>query len=374
MTALRVVLRGAAALALFGVLLPASPAAAGGKGSTKLAAETTTSSSTTETTSTSSLTESWNAFVVSQDYLPGGDIDPTNLPVLAGDFQSLALSIAPAEMKRIELASASKLSTGKGVVVAILDGGFNLAHPAVSSRWTADRYDAFSGDADPSDLGNRIDDDGDGVTDLGVGHGTFVASLIARCAPNARLMPIRIADDEGRGTTSSFINGLSFAIEHGARVINVSFALNYKDSIAAYWLDYAESQGVTVVSAAGNDGTDSCDAIAKAPTVLAVGAVDGRDVRARFSNYGEAVAVYAPGVDLLAAYGAPTSTKLAYWSGTSFASAFGAGAAALILQRHPTWAPSEVRNAIGASVDAAWDDDGDSLVRGRLNLYQAASK
>ena len=159
-----------------------------------------------------SMTESINDLILDSKWLPEGEIDPTNAPVLSGDFVSLAASIAPTQAPIMGIAEANKVATGKGVVVAILDSGFNLKHPAVSSRWTTARYDAYLGRFGPDRPGQQVDDDGDGVVDGGVGHGTFVASLVARSATGAKLMPIRIADDEGRGTEMSFGNGMNYAI------------------------------------------------------------------------------------------------------------------------------------------------------------------
>ena len=318
--------------------------------------------------------EAINSFLVSSPWAVDGVIDPTNAPVVSGDFTSLSASIAPVQAPIMKIDDANKLSTGKGFVVAILDGGFNLNHPAVSARWTTARYDAYSGDNDPSDLGNGIDDDHDGVVDNGVGHGTFVASLVARAATGAKLMPIRIADDEGRGTQLSFSSGMNYAMSNGANVINVSFTLDTTNSAVTSLLAAAESRGITVIVAAGNESTDVMDVLAATPTVLAIGSVDNTNILAPFSNYGVSVALYAQGVDIKGAYGSPTVKKLAIWSGTSFSAGFVSGAAALIKQKHPTWTPASIRSALRASVDPAYSPTGAVMVGGRINLLKAAQQ
>jgi subtilisin family serine protease len=258
--------------------------------------------------------------------------------------------------------------------VAILDSGFDLGHPALADRWTTARYDACAADGDPTDLGNGVDDDGDGTVDLGVGHGTFVASLVARVATGCRLMPVRIADDEGRGTALSFSSGMTYAMNHGANVINVSFALDARKSIVTSALAEAESRGIVVVCAAGNGSTDVMDALAATPTAVAVGAVDDADILAPFSNYGRGVRLYAPGVDIQGAYGSTTDGNLAVWSGTSFSAGFVSGVVALVRQRHPTWTPAEMRAALYASVDPAYTPLGSPMAGGRINVLKAAQR
>lgn len=304
-----------------------------------------------------------------------GEIDPTNIPVLSGDFQALMASIAPGDMIRVQANDAQRISTGRGVTVAVLDGGFVLTHPAIADHLSPLMWDAVSHDSDPSDLGNGIDDDDDGFTDLGVGHGTMVASLVVRGAPNVTIMPIRVADDEGYGTQSSLAEGLRFAVEHGANVINMSFHLDAETwPKASHWLDLAEQMGIVVICAAGNEGLDTLEAVAAGPTTLTVGAVDCADGRAAFSNYGSNVNIYAPGVDTLGAYGAVQTTTLCIWSGTSFAAPFVSAAAALVRERHPDWPASAVRNALVSSVDPARPAAGELLIGGRINLLKAARR
>lgn len=315
-----------------------------------------------------------NDFLVTQDWAPTGDVDPTNVPVLTGDFSTLAKSIVPNEASRVKIVESQKYATGKGIFVAVLDSGWNLACPALSGRLASTGFDAFDMDSNVNDSGDGVDNDGDGAIDWGAGHGTFVASIIARCAPNAKLIPVRIANDEGMGTSLSMAEGLRYAVQSGADVINVSFHLDMASSLVQYWLNEAERLGVLVVCAAGNEGVDYLGYFAKAPTTMAVGAVDAYDRRASFSNYGSAVDIYAPGVSVQSAYGRPTNTRLARWSGTSFSSAFVSGGGALVFQRHPTWTAKQVRDALRVSVDPALALGSEVMSGGRINLLKAATK
>ena len=107
------------------------------------------------------------------------------------------------------------MATGDGVLVAVLDGGFNLAHPDIAKRISKDAYDAIDLDDDPNDGGNGVDDDLDGTVDDAVGHGTFVASMVLLAAPDATILPIRIVDDEGYGTEKEIVDGIEYAVEKG---------------------------------------------------------------------------------------------------------------------------------------------------------------
>ena len=157
-------------------------------------------------------------------------------------------------------------------------------------------------------------------------------------------------------------------------MINVSFSLNVSASLASMWFSKAESMGITVIVAAGNDSKDVLDVFGSLPTAVSVGSVDNSNVLAPSSNCGPAVRIYAQGVDIQAAYGSPTTKTLAIWSGTSFSAAFVSGAAALVKQRHLTWTPADIRSALYASVDPAYCAPGVAMTSGRINLKKAVAK
>jgi subtilisin family serine protease len=306
---------------------------------------------------------------------PYGHIDPTNVPVVTNDFASMTASISPEAANRMRSAEALRTATGSGVVVAVLDSGWNLSHPAIAGRLSSHRFDAVGLDWDVDDAGNSIDDDRDGYADLGVGHGTFVGSLILRVAPGATLVPIRIADDEGYGDEAEVLDGLSFAQTVGVHVVNLSFSAQSRSAAIAQKLRELEAGGIVVICAAGNSGQAEVESIAEARTTFAVGAVDGGDRVASFSNTGSGVDVFAPGVSLTGAYGDPHDRADAIWSGTSFSTGFASGAAALVLQRKRGIQPSSVRSLLRSAVDPAFDASGRPLSgQGRLNLLRVVSK
>jgi subtilisin family serine protease len=169
--------------------------------------------------------------------------------------------------------------------------------------------------------------------------------------------------------------GILFAVSVGARVINLSFAADQSSPAVADALYAAETAGCTVVCAAGNEALNAVQSIAASSTTLAVGATDGTDRIAAFSNFGSGVDVYAPGVALNGAFGSPSDTADVQWSGTSFSTGFASAAAALVVQRHPTWGPSSVRSAVRTQTDPVLDANGRAIQgAGRVNLLKAASR
>ncbi len=270
---------------------------------------------------------------------------------------------------------AHQYATGAGVTVAILDGGFNLAHPDLVGHISPYAYDAIDGDWDPEDLGNGFDDDFDGITDGGVGHGTFVAGMVLLAAPDAIIQPIRIRDDEGWGFNHEMMDGLIMAWKARADIVNISGysafdpAGEIVDLIASM-----RAAGIRVIVSAGNDGVGALGELAHCPDTLAVGSTDTDDVRAWFSNFDDHAVpgmIMAPGVNLYGAYGTPDDDSSAYWSGTSFSCGLVSGAAALAIQLDPALSATALFDLLRQSTDPAFDDEGLVLPgTGRINLLK----
>jgi thermitase len=201
--------------------------------------------------------------------------------------------------------------------VAILDSGIDSSHPDLAGRVV------LSTDFTGSGTGDRF------------GHGTAVAGIIAAGLDNgmaglstAPLLDGKILDDDGVGLESTMLEGIVWATDHGARVINLSVGAQRACSPAVQTtVDYAWTHGAVVVAAAGNDGTQNVAAPASCDHTVAVGATDANDARASFSNYGPGVSLAAPGASIL------TTTVDGGYSaqdGTSLAAAHVSGAAALV--------------------------------------------
>jgi subtilisin family serine protease len=238
-------------------------------------------------------------------------------------------------------------------IVAILDSGIDLANPEFAGRiWT--NPDASGSDGYPGDVHgwNFVANDAD-VQDND-GHGTHVAGILAASGNNAigvagvdwnaQIMPLKVLDSSGNGNNDAIARAILFAVEHGARVINASWGGGPYSQAVADAISVADRQGVVFVTAAGNSGTNVDQspfypASYHLPNEVVVAAVDAAGNLAGFSNYGaRSVSLAAPGVNILST----VPGGYAYESGTSMATPYVAGVAALVAGLHPTFTAEQV--------------------------------
>jgi len=296
---------------------------------------------------------------------------PSDAPIFGSDlFDAIPVQ---ASLLPLGLDAAHALSTGAGVVVAVVDTGVDFGHPYLAGRLAPGGFDFVDGDPDPAETRNGIDDDLDGAIDEQYGHGTFVASLVLTVAPDARVLPVRVLDDDGIGTASGVAAGIRWAVDNGARVINVSVDIPNDPRIVKDAVEYAEDHDVVIVAAAGNGGLNDVIFPARYSDVMAVAAVDDAGVLAPFSNFGDKVSVVAPGVHLLGAMPQdlnPAGT--ARWSGTSFSCPLAAGAAALVRAAVPAADRSAVRNRLEGSAMSLQAQNPDMGGRMGAGLVQPA--
>ena len=210
------------------------------------------------------------------------------------------------------------------VVVAVVDTGINSSNPDLAGQvLTADGVNFVDPTYDASDDN---------------GHGTHVAGIIAASmddgiggtglAPGCRLMPVKVLDGTGSGTDAQVAAGIDWAVDHGAKVINMSLGGSGTSAVLDDAAAYAEGNDVTLVAAAGNDGAYETDIYpAAAPGVVAVGATGRDDDIAPFSNWGPYVDVAAPGVGILSTW---NDGGMRTESGTSMATPFVSAAIALV--------------------------------------------
>ncbi|MNI01704.1 Thermitase [compost metagenome] len=234
----------------------------------------------------------------------------------------------------IETEQGWNLSKGsKEVIVAVVDTGVQANHPDLKGQLLAG-YNAITNTSPP-------DDD--------VGHGTHVAGIIGALTNNEegvagiswynKILPVKALDNSGAGTTYSVAEGIIWAADNGAKVINLSLG-NYADSQFLHdAIKYAYDRDVVVVSAAGNDNTERPGYPAAYPEVLAVAATSANGEKASFSNYGDYIDVAAPGESIASTY---PDNQYAALSGTSMASPHVAALAGLVRSLNPALTNKEV--------------------------------
>ncbi|WP_432478829.1 S8 family peptidase [Nocardioides sp. GXQ0305] len=226
--------------------------------------------------------------------------------------------------------------TGSGVTAYVIDTGINATHNEFGGRVTP---------------GATAINDGRGSSDCN-GHGTHVAGTVGGStygvAKAVTLVPVRVLDCNGSGSTSGVIAGVDWVTSNhtsGPAVANMSLGGGVSTT-----LDNAVarsiSDGVTYAVAAGNESTNACNGSpARVSSALTVGATTSSDTRSSFSNYGSCVDLFAPGSGITSAWYTSNSATNTI-SGTSMASPHVAGAAALYLQGHPSASPSAVGSAL----------------------------
>jgi hypothetical protein len=218
------------------------------------------------------------------------------------------------------------LSTGAGVVVAVVDSGAQLDHPDLSGRLLSG-HDFINDDSDPSD------DHGHGTRMTGVvvarkDNGAGLAGV----APDAMVLPVKVLGSNGSGPYSDVAAGVTWAVDQGARIVSLSLVGSSPSSLLESAIAYATANGVVTVASSGNWGTDQPGYPAAFDGVVAVGATTEGDARPTFSNYGAWLSLAAPGVNIVTTdvFGGYSSS-----TGTSPAAAVVSGIFALLFAHEP---------------------------------------
>jgi thermitase len=259
---------------------------------------------------------------------------------------------------------AWQVTTGdENIIIAVIDTGIDLNHPEFNGK-LAPGHNMITGGDDPQDDN---------------GHGTHVAGIIAARTNNiegiaginwgAKIMPIKAMDAEGSGSVVDIADGIVWAVDHGAKVINLSLG-EYNDSDYLHEaIRYAYDKGVVLVAAMGNDGIDEPSYPAAYPEVIAVAANDEYSETATFSNFGSHTSISAPGVAIPSTY--PNQRYVAM-SGTSMASPHVAGVAGLLLSVSPNLGPADVRKILQMTADDLGPEGKDEYYGyGQVNVARA---
>lgn len=278
-------------------------------------------------------------------------------------------------------------AAGRTVVIAILDSGILLTHEDLAGRLAPGRDFVVVG-------GSANDDEGHGTHVAGIAAAATNNSLgIAGTASHAdiRLMPVKVLDQEGIGEDFNIVQGMIWAVDQGAKVLNLSLGGTASGQAMENAVQYAVERGCLVVASGGNNDTDNPFYNpqiypAAYPAVLAVAACDAAGARAPYSLYHDYIDLAAPGGTTESAAALILSTYFRSASdyypqyGTSMAAPVVSGCAAMLWVQDPSRSPEEVLNLLTTTADKtgslAADADGwnRELGWGRVNLYRALKR
>jgi serine protease len=246
-------------------------------------------------------------------------------------------------LTKLKADEAWKKSTGAGVTVAVIDTGVDARHPDLAGN-VLNGYDATTDKAGPSSDGH--------------GHGTHVAGTIAAVtgngvgvsgtAPDVKILPVKVLGANGGGNMSDAAEGIIWATDNGAQVVNLSLGSTTKVTAVTNAIKYARSKGVTVIAAVGNARTSGSPVSYPAADagVIAVAATGADDRVAVYSTAGGFVDVAAPGTNILSTFPTSRGTGYKYMSGTSMAAPHVAAAAALLKSANRALTPDQIEAAL----------------------------
>ena len=291
--------------------------------------------------------------------------------------QEIGIPGSPQGRNRADIKATAAWEETKGnadTVIAILDTGLDLLHPDIKNKIKSAGRDIVNDDFVATDDN---------------GHGTFVAGIaaaetnnnvgIAGVAWNAKILPVKVVDEDGSGFYDWIIEGIKWAADNGADVINLSLGGEEASQFLLDALKYAFDKKVVIVASAGNDDTGVYYPAAYDDYVLAVSATDYNDARPDWGNKGAQVDVAAPGVRIVSLvptwFFGPGSLPYGFGEGTSASAPHVAGLAALLRGIKPWLRVSEIMDVIRFSADdvnsAEHPGKDDFIGYGRINMEKA---
>lgn len=264
---------------------------------------------------------------------------------------------------KLQAFQAWDISVGTNAVVAICDSGVDPTQPDLVGKLLPG-YNFYANNTDTSDQ---------------FGHGTGVAGAaaaqgnngigVAGVAWNALILPLKISAPDGSATYSAIANAFTYAVDHGARVINISYGGSSSTSTLDSAVNYVWTHNGVIFASAGNAGTSAPQYPAACKNVVAVSATGYDDDFQTWSSYGSDVSLCAPGIGIWTTKNDGTYNAV---SGTSFSSPVAAGCAALLLGYNPQLTNSDIVNLLESNADDLGAAGYDIYFGyGRVNAYRA---
>ncbi|MEV0650242.1 S8 family serine peptidase [Phytomonospora sp. NPDC050363] len=263
------------------------------------------------------------------------------------------------QLDAIKAAQAQEVSTGEGVVVAVLDTGVG-EHPDLEGR-VLDGKSFVDGDP-------RRDQDG---------HGSDIAAQVLSVAPDAKILPIQVTTGGDEFTFAPAVEGIRWAVDNGAQVINISLAGSVATDDAINAIQYALDKGVPVIAGTGNDPSAEVGSPAYLPGVVAVSGFGESGELWDGATTGPETVLSAPAENIQGIIPDGPGTDAGYrdgGSGTSIATALTSGAAALVKAKFPDASAADVVNRlITTAEDAGAPGRDDEYGFGKLDAYAAVT-
>ena len=268
------------------------------------------------------------------------------------------------DMTKVQAPQAWGVTKGsQNVIIAILDTGIDVNHPDLADKIVSsvNFTDSSTAYANGQSHGTHVAGIAAAITNNGVG--------IAGLGRNSSLMNVKVLGDTGYGYYSWIAQGIIWAADHGANVINLSLGGSTASPTLENAVNYAWSKGVVVVAAAGNNGSTSPFYPADYTNCISVAATDSNDALASWSNHGSWVNVAAPGASI---YSCIPGNQYGYMSGTSMASPHVAGLCGLVFSvANDTNGNGKLNDEVRSAVEASCDRVGIDVAYGRINAYRA---
>lgn len=307
--------------------------------------------------------KSWPIRFIEPHYLYLTNEEPTSYEVIPNDalFERYQWNIP-----NIEAEKGWALSRGsENVIIAVLDTGAQLDHPDLQGKFTEGK--------NITNPATSPDDD--------LGHGTHVAGIIGATANNGegiagvswynKIMPVKVLNNSGAGSSYSVAQGIIWATDNGAKVINMSLGNYASADFLHEAIKYAYERDVVIIAASGNDNTNRPGYPAAYPEVFAVGATTSAKQRAVFSNYGDYIDVAAPGDSIASTY---IGGQYAALSGTSMATPHVSALAGLIRSINADLTNIEVMDIMRQSANDLGDEGKDPFFGyGEIDVLKALS-